>query len=137
MPRNAYAPSWKSAPNASPRPIRPAKEAEVKAQALFDVRGRIAFVTGAANGLGLAYAEALAENGALVTLADIDGAAAIKAATRLCEAGHAAEPLALDVGNTTALEGTIAALTNRHGRLDIVFANAGIRAGPGPGTGGT
>ena len=39
----------------------------------FDISGRSAFVTGAASGLGLAYAEAMAEAGASVTLADIDG----------------------------------------------------------------
>ena len=40
---------------------------------LFDVRGRRALVTGAASGLGLAAAEVLAECGARVTLADVDG----------------------------------------------------------------
>jgi NAD(P)-dependent dehydrogenase (short-subunit alcohol dehydrogenase family) len=55
---------------------------------MFDVRDRVAFVTGAASGLGLAYAEVMAENGARVVLSDIDGAGAEResafARSRVC-----------------------------------------------------
>jgi NAD(P)-dependent dehydrogenase (short-subunit alcohol dehydrogenase family) len=47
----------------------------MKAEQLFDISGRIAFVTGAASGLGLAMAEVMAANGAQVTLADVDAVA--------------------------------------------------------------
>ena len=47
---------------------------DMKAEQLFDVRGRTAIVTGGASGIGLGYAETLARNGARVTLLDIDPA---------------------------------------------------------------
>jgi NAD(P)-dependent dehydrogenase (short-subunit alcohol dehydrogenase family) len=109
----------------------------MKSSALFDIRGLVAFVTGAASGLGLAYAEVLAENGAQVTLADIDDEGAAKAAARLRGAGYAAEPLTLDVRDTGRLIRAIADVAKKRGRLDVVFANAGISAGPGPVMGGT
>ena len=48
----------------------------------FDIAGRSALVTGAASGLGLAYAEVMAEAGARVTLADIDAEGAEREAAR-------------------------------------------------------
>ncbi|HZT52307.1 MAG TPA: SDR family NAD(P)-dependent oxidoreductase [Stellaceae bacterium] len=103
----------------------------MKAEQIFDVRGRVALVTGAASGLGLAYAEALAENGARVTLLDRDAAALEAAVARLKAAGGAAEGARVDVGDREALHRAIDAVAARHGRLDIAFANAGISAGPG------
>ena len=46
----------------------------MKQAELFNVKGHVAFVTGAASGLGLAYAEVMAENGATVVMADINDA---------------------------------------------------------------
>lgn len=54
----------------------------------FDIGGRSALVTGGASGIGLAYAEAMAEAGAMVTLTDIDGEGAEREAARLREAGY-------------------------------------------------
>jgi NAD(P)-dependent dehydrogenase (short-subunit alcohol dehydrogenase family) len=98
---------------------------------LFDIRGHVALVTGAASGLGLAYAEVLAENGAKVLLVDInaDGLEAVYA--RLQAAGCDVEPLTLDITDTDALRDAIDGAATRHGRLDIAFANAGGSAGPG------
>jgi NAD(P)-dependent dehydrogenase (short-subunit alcohol dehydrogenase family) len=103
----------------------------MRADALFDVRGRITLVTGAASGLGLAMAEVMAENGAVVAMLDVDKTGLDTAVTRLAQAGHAVEALALDVGETAELRAAIAAIAEKHGRLDVVFANAGISAGPG------
>jgi NAD(P)-dependent dehydrogenase (short-subunit alcohol dehydrogenase family) len=61
---------------------------------LFNVQGHVAFITGAASGLGLAFAE-------------------------------------VDVGDTDAVRAAIDNTAARHGRLDAVFANAGISSGPG------
>ncbi len=103
----------------------------MKAEALFDVRGRVTVVTGAASGLGLAMAEVMAENGALVTMLDVDAVGLDAAARRLAEAGHAVEPVVLDVRDTERLSAAIHGVAEKHGRLDVVFANAGISAGPG------
>lgn len=99
---------------------------------LFDLSSKTAIVTGAASGLGHAMAEALAENGARVVLADLRADAAAAVAAGLSAKGYAAEGVALDVADTAAVRTGIVDLARRLGRLDIVFANAGISAGPGP-----
>ena len=63
----------------------------------FDIKGRSAFVTGAASGIGLAYAEAMAEAGASVTLTDIDAEGAEREAARLRAEGYEARADKLDV----------------------------------------
>jgi NAD(P)-dependent dehydrogenase (short-subunit alcohol dehydrogenase family) len=98
---------------------------------LFDIKGHVALVTGAASGLGLAYAEVMAENGATVMLVDQDGDGLAKVTERLKSAGHDVEQAVLDIGETDKLQRVIDDTTARHGRLDIVFANAGGSAGPG------
>jgi NAD(P)-dependent dehydrogenase (short-subunit alcohol dehydrogenase family) len=103
----------------------------MKAESLFDVRGHIALVTGAASGLGLAMAEVMAENGARVTLADIDARSLEREVARLKAAGCAVEPSVVDVSDLRALRAAVEAVVTRHGRLDAAFANAGISAGPG------
>jgi len=101
----------------------------MRSEQLFDVRDRIAVVTGAASGLGLAMAEAMAENGAVVAMLDIDPVGLAGAVTRLAKAGHRVEPIVLDVGETAALHAAINAVAAKHGQLDVVFANVGISAG--------
>jgi len=98
---------------------------------LFDVRGHVAVVTGAASGLGLAYVEVLAENGATVIMVALNIVELAKHAARLAAAGYAIEPATLDVADIDALRAAIDDAARRHGRLDILFANAGISAGPG------
>jgi len=98
---------------------------------LFDVRGHVAVVTGAASGLGLAYFEVLAENGATVIMVDLNIVELAKHAARLAAAGYAIEPATLDVADIDALRAAIDDAARRHGRPDILFANAGISAGPG------
>ena len=99
---------------------------------LFDVSGRIVFVTGAASGLGLAYTEVLAGNGAHVVMTDIDERGLAERAATLQRGGASLETIAVDVGDTEALCAAIGATAKKHGRLDVVFANAGISAGTGP-----
>ncbi len=97
---------------------------------IFNLAGRVAYVTGAASGLGFAMAEAFAEEGAHVVLADIDAAGAERAAGRLTQAGYSAETAALDVREPLKIRESIEAAARKHGRLDIVCANAGITGGP-------
>lgn len=104
----------------------------MKAEQLFDVRGRIVFVTGAADGLGLAYSEILAENGAHVVMTDVDAGKLAARTASLRQSGWSVEEIVVDVAETSALQGAIAATAEKHGRLDVVFANAGISAGTGP-----
>lgn len=106
----------------------------VKAERLFDVKDQIAFVTGAASGLGFGMAEVMADNGAKVTMADVNGEGLAKAASSLRDRGLAVDEAELDVADLDALTAAIDATAARHGRLDAVFANAGISAGPGYGT---
>jgi NAD(P)-dependent dehydrogenase (short-subunit alcohol dehydrogenase family) len=104
----------------------------MKAAQLFDLSEKIAFVTGAASGLGLAYSEVLADNGAHVVMTDIDEPALGEAAAALRQRGASVETMLLDVGATQALRDVIDRIAKKHGRLDIAFANAGISGGTGP-----
>jgi NAD(P)-dependent dehydrogenase (short-subunit alcohol dehydrogenase family) len=90
-------------------------------------RDRVAVGTGAAQGLGLAIAGALADAGAHVVLADIQGDAAQVAAARMCERGAIAEAAAVDVGDSAAVDRMFQCLLDRHGRVDILVNNAGKR----------
>ena len=97
----------------------------------FDIAGRSAIVTGAASGIGLAYAEAMAEAGAKVTLTDIDGDAAEREAARLRGLGQEARAARLDVTDRAEMAAVFDAHVATYGGLDIAFANAGIDPGPG------
>lgn len=97
----------------------------------FALDGQVAMVTGAASGLGLAIAEVLAEAGAHVALTDIDTGGLERAAGRIAAAGGSAEAILLDVSDRAAIRQATDALAARHGRLDIMVANAGVTAGPG------
>ena len=97
----------------------------------FDIKGRSALVTGAASGIGLAYAEAMAEAGAMVTLTDIDGEGAEREAARLKEAGYGVRFDRLDVSDFDAVAAAFDAHAKAYGGLDIAFANAGIDTGAG------
>lgn len=97
----------------------------------FDVRGRSALVTGAASGIGLAYAEAMAEGGARVTLTDIDAEGAEREAARLRDEGHEVRAARLDVTDRAEHTAVFDAHAAAYGGLDIVFANAGIDPGAG------
>lgn len=98
-------------------------------QTLFDLSGRTAFITGAASGLGFAMTEAMVENGAAVCLADVDGAGLEKALDHFRRLSNRVEGLQLDVRDTDAIKSGMSDFAGKHGRLDIVFANAGITGG--------
>jgi NAD(P)-dependent dehydrogenase (short-subunit alcohol dehydrogenase family) len=92
----------------------------------FRLDGRTAFVTGGAQGIGLCVAEALAEAGALVTIADRDSAALASAVAQLAAKGFTVAPVVLDVTDSVAVDAAAAAMRERHGRIDILVNNAGI-----------
>ncbi|WP_298291283.1 SDR family oxidoreductase [Novosphingobium sp.] len=97
----------------------------------FDIKGRSALVTGAASGIGLAYAEAMAEAGALVTLTDLDGEGATREAARLQGEGYTVRADRLDVSDWDNVVAAFDAHAAAYGGLDICFANAGIDTGAG------
>ncbi|MFY9509780.1 MAG: SDR family NAD(P)-dependent oxidoreductase, partial [Rubrivivax sp.] len=103
----------------------------MKIETLFDVRGLAVLVTGAASGIGFGLAEVMATNGAHVTLADADAAGLDRAVTQLREAGCDVHGVVADVTQPDTLHAAVAAVLQREGGLDVLFANAGISAGPG------
>ena len=92
----------------------------------FDVSGRSALVTGAASGIGLAYAECMAEAGAKVTLTDIDAEGAEREAARLCAEGYEARADVCDVADLVQVAAAVDKHVAAYGGLDICFANAGL-----------
>jgi NAD(P)-dependent dehydrogenase (short-subunit alcohol dehydrogenase family) len=103
----------------------------VKINELFSVQGYGVIVTGGASGLGLAYAEAMAENGASVTILDVDAGRIETETRRLRSSGLDVRGEIVDVSDHAALDAAFDAARAAHGRLDVVFANAGIDSGPG------
>jgi NAD(P)-dependent dehydrogenase (short-subunit alcohol dehydrogenase family) len=99
---------------------------------MFALDGQVAFVTGAAKGLGFAMSEILAQAGAKVVLSDVDPDALATALGRLTAMGFKVDGELVDVDETEHLAQTIDQVAQRNGRLDIVIANAGLSAGPGP-----
>jgi NAD(P)-dependent dehydrogenase (short-subunit alcohol dehydrogenase family) len=103
----------------------------VKIATLFNVQGLSVLVTGAASGIGLGYAQALAANGARVTIVDSDAAQLDAAVARLRESGGLVSGVVADVTQPETLHAAVAATLAREPRIDVLFANAGISAGPG------
>ena len=94
---------------------------------MFRLDGKVAIVTGGSRGIGRACAEALAAQGALVVVNYVKGEAAAKeVAEGIVAKGGKAEIAAFDVGDMAATEKAIEEIAKKHGRLDIVIANAGI-----------
>ncbi len=114
-----------------PRSSNPPRGTRMKIAELFKVEGYGAIVTGGASGLGLGYAEALAENGARVTLLDVHPERVAEETKRLRQAGWDVRGAVLDVRDHSALDQAFDDAVDAYGRLDVVFANAGIDSGPG------
>ena len=90
--------------------------------------GKSAIVTGAAGGLGFAFAEGLARAGAKVTIADINAAAAREAAARLASHGGAFS-VSVDVSDETSVQAMVRDVVATQGGVDILINNAAIYAG--------
>lgn len=94
---------------------------------MFGLQGKVAIVTGGSRGIGRAVAEALAQQGATVVINYVRGEEEAKKTVAAIEAkGGRAEAVGFDVADMAATETAIAEIAKRHGRLDILVANAGI-----------
>lgn len=98
---------------------------------LFDVRDVRAVVTGAASGLGFAMAEVLADCGARVTLADIDGDLLEESTKALEDRGGRVRGSVVDVSDADRVRALFDDVVAADGGVDVVFANAGIATNPG------
>ena len=103
----------------------------MKVADMFKVEGLAAIVTGGASGLGLGFTEALAENGARVTMLDISAERIAAETARLTGLGYDVRGAVVDVTDHPALDEAFDAAAAAYGRLDVVFANAGVDPGPG------
>ena len=93
-----------------------------------EFEGKVAFVTGAAGGIGFATARAFAESGAAVVITDVNENAAKAAADALTNAGHKALGLRCDVSDEAQVATAIAETVSAFGRLDAAYNNAGLHA---------
>jgi len=90
------------------------------------LNGKVAIVTGSGRGLGLAYAERLAAEGAAVVVNDIDAGTAEAAVKSITAAGGSAVAEVGAVGSTQTAEALVGRAVASFGRLDILVTNAGF-----------
>ena len=97
---------------------------------MSDLRGKVAFITGAGYGIGRGIAERLARDGADVFIADIDQDGAEMTANLVTQLGRRAVVVKANVASKVQMQAAAAQCVAEFGRLDIALANAGIgRAG--------
>jgi NAD(P)-dependent dehydrogenase (short-subunit alcohol dehydrogenase family) len=94
---------------------------------LFDMSGKVAMVTGAAQGMGRAMAMAFAENGADLMLVDLNAAGMQATADKITQLGRRAVPVVTDITNIDQIRALFARLDQEYGRIDVM----GNVAGPG------
>jgi NAD(P)-dependent dehydrogenase (short-subunit alcohol dehydrogenase family) len=90
----------------------------------YELKGKVALITGGARGIGFATAEALARRGASIVVVDLNQDRVAAAAERLGSAR--AMGIAADVRDAAALDRVVSAAVGRFGGLDVVVANAGV-----------
>jgi NAD(P)-dependent dehydrogenase (short-subunit alcohol dehydrogenase family) len=104
----------------------PMKRLGTRLREIFDLRDRVAVVTGAAGGLGQAFAAALAGAGAYVVCTDVNGSAAETLAETLCGRGMNSSGMRLDVTNERDVDEVMTRIGRDLGGPDILVNNAGI-----------
>jgi NAD(P)-dependent dehydrogenase (short-subunit alcohol dehydrogenase family) len=94
----------------------------------LDFSGKVALITGAAAGMGLATAQAFADAGAAVVLADFNGNAVNAAAQALASAGHKVLAVRCDVSDDAQVAAMVRRTVAEFGRVDAAFNNAAVMA---------
>ncbi len=94
-----------------------------------EFEGKVAFITGAASGIGLGIAGALTRAGARVMLADIEQPALEKAAAQLRAAGATVDTVICDVSQRDSVFAAATATIGRFGKVHVVCNNAGVSSG--------
>ncbi|MFI5340630.1 MAG: SDR family NAD(P)-dependent oxidoreductase [Candidatus Methylomirabilales bacterium] len=97
----------------------------LKPMELFDLRERVALVTGGAGGLGRVFAEGLAASGAIVAVADIDVGGASGVAAAINQRGQRAAALQMDVTDAKSVQGVADRLCREFGRIDVLVNSHG------------
>ena len=97
----------------------------------IDLKGRIAVITGGAQGIGFATAQRFLASGASVVLWDIDAQRLAQAVTELSAAGPTSGET-VELTDEASVAAATAATLARHGRIDILVNNAGITGGNAP-----
>lgn len=92
----------------------------------MSLENKVAIVTGSGRGLGLAYAQELARQGASVVVNDVDGSAAAEAVEAIEAAGGRAIAVVGPVGDSDTAKRLVAGAVETFGRLDVLVANAGV-----------
>lgn len=90
--------------------------------------GKVALITGAASGMGLATARAFAEAGASVALVDVNETEARRSVEELVRDGHRAIGISCDVVDESAVAAAVDRTVGEFGRLDAAFNNAGVQS---------
>ena len=97
----------------------------------IDLQGRVAVITGGAQGIGYATAERMLDSGAQVVLWDIDAARLDQAVAALASRGPVSTD-SVELTEQDSVAAAAAAVLARHGRIDILVNNAGITGGNAP-----
>jgi 3-oxoacyl-[acyl-carrier protein] reductase len=92
----------------------------------MSLSGKVAIVTGSGRGLGLAYAQELARQGASVVVNDVDAQTAAEAVKSITDAGGQAVAVVAPVGPTETARQLVRTAVGSFGRLDILVTNAGV-----------
>lgn len=99
---------------------------------LFDLTDRVAFITGASKGIGLAIARGLAQFGAHVVISSRRAEAVAEVAASMQQEGLSVSSLGCHMGQPTDIQQAVAAIKDQHGRLDILINNAATNPVYGP-----
>lgn len=92
----------------------------------LSLEGKVAVISGAASGIGLATCELLSAYGAAVAMLDVNEVKGNKEAERLCAAGRKAAFFKCDVSSVESCKNVINDIKKKFGRIDILFNNAGV-----------